>query len=209
MLLYYITDRRSFAGVEADRRRELLQRIGEAANAGVDYVQLREKDLDAADLELLTREALHAIRRNSSRTKFLVNTEVEAALAAGADGVHLPAKSRPPGTVREKWRNETGKVPLIGVSAHSLSDLQQAELQCASFAVFGPIFEKGGVETRGIGLEALRQACAVSSVPVLALGGVTLNNLKSCLDAGASGVAAIRLFQQGDVAETVERLRRL
>jgi thiamine-phosphate pyrophosphorylase len=209
MLLYYITDRRSFAGVEADRRRELLRRIGEAANAGVDYVQLREKDLDAAELELLTREALHSIRRNSSRTKFLVNTRVEVALSAGADGVHLPANSPPAGTVREEWKNATGKEPLIGFSTHLLSDLQQAELQSASFAVFGPIFEKDGLEAKGIGLEALRQACAVSCVPVFALGGVTLNNAKSCLDAGARGVAAIRLFQQGDVAETVERLRRL
>jgi len=209
MLLYYITDRRSFAGAEADRRRELLRRVGEAARAGVDYVQLREKDLNAAELELLTREALHVIRSNSSGTKFLVNTQVEVALGAGVDGVHLPAGCGPARTVREKWRNETGKEPLIGVSTHSLFDLKQAELQCAGFAVFGPIFEKAGLEERGIGLEALRQGCSESGVPVLALGGVSLNNAKSCLDAGARGVAGIRLFQQGDVAETVKRLRRL
>lgn len=209
MLLYYITDRHGFAGTEAERRRELLRRIAEAAHAGVDCIQLREKDLDPAELELLAREALHVIRINGNETKFLMNTRADIALAIGADGVHLPAGSPPASTIRGEWKQKAGQEPLIGISAHSFSELQQAELHGASFTVLAPIFEKVGAPAKGIGLEALRQACAGTGVPILALGGINVNNAKFCLDAGARGVAGIRLFQQGDVAETVKRLRRL
>jgi len=209
VLLYYITDRHGFAGTEVDQRRELLRRIAEAAHAEVDYVQLREKDLDPADLELLAREALHVVRSYSNHTKFLVNTQTDIALAIGADGIHIPAGRSSICTAREQWPREAGQEPIIGVSAHSSSDLQQAQLHCASFAVLSPIFEKVGVRVKGIGLEALRQACAGSGLPVLALGGVNPTNAKSCLDAGARGVAGIRLFQQGDAGETVKRLRQL
>jgi thiamine-phosphate pyrophosphorylase len=207
VVLYYITDRHGFSGTEPDQRRQVLRRIVEASCANVDYIQLREKDLDPVELELLAREALHLIRSSASATKFLINSRAAIALAIGADGVHLPAGSLPPRAIREKWKQETGLEPTIGVSAHTISDLQQAELQGANFALLAPIFEKVGVPAKNIGLEGLRQACTGSGIPVLALGGITLANAKSCLDAGARGIAGIRLFQQGDVSETVARLR--
>jgi thiamine-phosphate pyrophosphorylase len=207
MLLYYITDRRSFAGSDAEQRAAVLRCISDATRAGVDYIQLREKDLDLADLELLAREALHVIRESPPTTKLLINTHVEIALAVGADGVHLPAGSPPVGVVREKWLRQSECEPIIGVSVHSVSDVQQAEIDGASFAVLAPIFEKVQTGEAGIGLDVLREACAAAGIPVLALGGVRLGNARACVEACAAGIAGIRLFQQGGVRGTVDALR--
>jgi len=216
MLLYYITDRKGFAGTDAEQRIKLLRKIGEAARAGVDYVQLREKDLHAHDLEQLACEALRAVRTNSRITKLLINSRAHVALACGADGVHLPSGEPAAREIRRLWNRCCDREPLIGVSAHSAADLREAENQGASFAVLAPIFEKVQTNTKGIGLDVLRDACsrlqreaAASSrpIPVLALGGVNLANARACLEAGAAGVAGIRLFQSGDIFETVRQLR--
>ncbi len=207
MLLCYITDRKAFAMGEADRRAALLRRIAEAARAGIDYIQLREKDLAPAELELLARDALHLIRDNSTTTKLLINTHVEIALAVGADGIHLPDGSPPPDAVRAAWMDHERRSPTIGVSAHSINDVVQAENGGATFAVLAPIFEKAGTNAKPIGIEALREACATARIPILALGGVRLGNVRACLEAGAAGIAGIRLFQENAVSQTVEALR--
>jgi thiamine-phosphate pyrophosphorylase len=209
MLLYYITDRKGFPGGESQQRTALLGRIADVARAGVDYIQLREKDLPGIDLANLVRLSLNAVRDNSAQTKLLVNSHADIALAVGADGVHLPAGSQAASEVRNAWSLSTNREILIGVSAHSITDVQQAESAGADFAVLAPIFEKFGIAAKGIGLNVLRDACVLSHKPVLALGGVNLINARACLDAGAAGVAGIRLFQRGDVAETVRRLRAL
>lgn len=209
VLLYYITDRLGFAGNDRERRSALLRRMADAARAGIDFIQLREKDLDLANLELLAREAMHVIRDNSAITELLINTHADIALAVGADGVHLPAESQPASKVRAAWLRSTTHEPLIGISAHSIADVQQAESDGADFAVLAPIFEKVATNAMGIGLDILRDACALSHMPILALGGVNLTNARACLNAGAAGIAGIRLFQQGDVAETVRQLREL
>ena len=87
--------------------------------------------------------------------------------------------------------------------------MQRAGHDGASFAVLAPIFEKVATGATGIGLDVLREACAASRLPVLALGGVNLANARACLDAGAAGIAGIRLFQTCDPAETVRQLRDL
>jgi thiamine-phosphate pyrophosphorylase len=219
MLLYYITDRTQFSGGDADQRAALLRRIGEAARVGVDYIQLREKDLDAHELERLSRDAVQAVRDNSSTTKLLINSRTDIALAAGADGVHLPSGELPASEVRALWMKCTDRDPVIGVSAHSVADVRYAEAHGATFAVLAPIFEKTPSFASGIGLTALREACTALSAPgdveapyrggfcVLALGGVTLANAEDCVTAGAAGVAGIRLFQSGDVDDTVRKLR--
>lgn len=209
MMLYYITDRNGFEGTDSERRSALLRRIAEAARAGVDTIQLREKDLPASDLELLARGALHVIRDNSNETKLLINSQAAVALAVGAAGVHLTANSPSADDVRAAWLLNTRQHPLIGVSAHTVADVQRAETNGASFVVLAPIFEKAATSRKGIGLDVLRSACAVSQIPVLALGGVNLSNARACLDAGAPGVAGIRLFQEGDVSRTVCALRAL
>jgi thiamine-phosphate pyrophosphorylase len=209
MLLYYITDRTGFEGTDSERRVALLKRIAEAARSGVDYIQLREKDLSLTDLELVAREALHVVRENSAVTKLLINTHTDIALALAADGVHLPAGSPPPLFLRRVWFDHAHNAPLIGVSAHSVADVQLAERQGADFAVLAPIFEKVRTSAMGIGLQLLRKACTESRLPILALGGVNLANAPQCVDAGAAGIAGIRLFQRGEVADTVKRLHEL
>jgi len=214
VLLYYITDRKGFPGSESEQRAALLRRIADAARVGVDYIQLREKDLATDELQRLAREAVIAVRENSTTTKLLINSRADIAIEVGADGVHLAAGSPPASEVRASWLNSSDREPLIGVSAHSVEDVLQAQTQGASFAVFAPIFEKAAIGGRGVGLDALRLACSQASAPqhgfpVLALGGVTLANARSCLAAGVAGLAGIRLFQQGDIAETVRQLREL
>ena len=212
MLLCYITDRKGFAGTESEQHAAMLRRIAEAARAGVDYIQLREKDLPSDELEQLAREAASAVRANSPTTKLLINSHAEIAIAVDADGVHLPAGFPPADEIRDYWLRHRDREPLIGVSAHSVEDVRQSESHGASFAVLAPIFEKAATGAKGFGLKVLRQACAPSltqqsGIPVLALGGVTLANAPSCIDAGAAGIAGIRIFQQGNVVDTVSRLR--
>jgi len=223
-LLYYITDRKAFPGDERTRGQRLLHKIGEAASAGVDYIQLREKDLCTRDLESLAREALAAIHwARPLTTALLINSRTDVALAIAADGVHLPADDLSPVEVRAAWTRGAGtpstssgkaparevspQDPIIAVSCHSLQEIAQAATNGATFAVFAPVFgKKDKPEVRPTGLDALRHAC-LARIPVLALGGVTLQNAKSCLHAGAAGIAAIRLFQENDIALIARSLR--
>ena len=219
MLLYYITDRTAFPGDDRTRRHRLLDKITEAAAAGVDYIQLRERDLSTHDLEALAREALQIIRgqnlatgNRQLATALLVNSRTDVALAAKADGVHLRSNDLTPQEVRAVWKCGAGALaretsprdPRIAVSCHSPQEVNQAAVNQATFAVFAPVFEKK--DALPAGLEALRQACR-AKIPVLALGGVTLQNAQSCLEAGAAGIAAIRLFQENDIATIVRQLR--
>lgn len=221
MLLYYITDRTAFPGDEPTRRRRLLDKIGEAASHAVDYIQLREKDLSTRDVESFAREAMQVISNQKLATgnrqlatALLINSRSDVALAAAANGVHLPASDISPQQVRTAWNRSCGagtsareispRNPLIGVSCHSPQEVFQAAANQAAFAVFAPVFEKKDAQPTG--LEALTQACR-AKIPVLALGGVTLQNARSCLQAGAAGIAAIRLFQENDIATIVRQSR--
>jgi thiamine-phosphate pyrophosphorylase len=213
LLLYYITDRTQFGGEEESRCRTLLDTIAEAARWGVDFIQLREKDLPAGKLESLARKAVRVVREQASetgrRTRILINSRVDVAIACAADGVHLRSNDISPRDVRDVWKrsamDEQGE-PVIGVSCHTRSEVAEARSQSADFAVFAPVFAKKETGTAASGLDALRQACQ-ESIPVLALGGITLDNAQSCLDVGAAGIAGIRLFQQGDIRSSVARLR--
>ncbi|OAI56914.1 hypothetical protein AYO50_00340 [Acidobacteria bacterium SCGC AG-212-P17] len=207
--LYYITDRRQFAGDCHEQEQRLLAKIAECAAAGVEYIQLREKDLEARALEDLARRAMAAI--GGSRTKLLINARTDVALACGAHGMHLPANDLPASEVRTIFARAGKSEPLIVVSTHSASEVASAEAHGASFAVFGPVFEKNG-SANPEGLEKLRQIChrteaAQPPMPVWAVGGITLENAQQCAEAGAAGIAAIRLFQQNDVDAVVKKLR--
>jgi thiamine-phosphate pyrophosphorylase len=217
LLLYYITDRMQFPGDETARRRLLLEKIGEAAACGVDFIQLREKDLPIRTLEALARDAVRAIRAEpSSRTRLLINSRADVAMASAAEGVHLRSDDISPrnaGLV-SSHRADPGAgertAPVIGVSCHTLAEVERAHVEGADFAVFGPVFEKkdekNADDSRPAGLDLLRQACQ-HKIPVLALGGITLENAGACLNIGAAGVAGIRLFQENEIAEVVRRLR--
>ncbi len=223
--LYYITDRIQFRGDEPERRRALLEKIAEAAHAGVDYIQLREKDLSARDLEMLAKEAVAVLRsvpsktdarelQTNPRTRLLINSRTDVALAASAAGVHLRADDLSPSAVRNLISLSAHR-PLptdhffISASCHCIEDVLRAESEAADFAVFAPVFGKHQFPaTRPTGLAALQEACR-AKIPVLGLGGVTLDNAESCLRAGAAGIAAIRLFQQNKIDDVVRALRAL
>jgi thiamine-phosphate pyrophosphorylase len=215
VLLCYITDRTQFPGDEADRRARLLDKIQEAAEAGVDHIQLREKDLPARELELLARRALTILQQGRTenrelRTKLLINSRTDVALAVSGHGVHLPANDVPPDEVRRICRAAHTPVRLtITQSCHEPEEVHRAQQNGADLAVLAPVFEKQSAPgTKPTGLETLRAACQYK-IPVLALGGVTLDNAGDCLRAGAAGIAAIRLFQENTIADVVRQLRRL
>ncbi len=197
-----------FAGDESARRKSLLKKITEAVENKVDFIQLREKDLCARDLQLLAAKAVQLIQ---PPTRLLVNSRIDVALAAGAAGVHLRANDISPADARNIWCGAGAPArekprPLIAVSCHMPAEASCATDQGVDFAVFAPVFEKKG--TTPAGLDQLHAACQFK-IPVLALGGVTLSNAQSCLEAGAAGIAGIRLFQESTLAETVSALRAL
>ena len=221
-LLYYITDRTAFPGDERARCLRLLDKISEAATAGVRYIQLREKDLCTRALESLAREAILVIRNCNNLklenrelgTALLINSRTDVALSVEARGVHIPANDISAIDVRQIWKcgagtlaRETSPTDLVvSVACHSPEEVTRAASNDATLVLFAPVFEKKGVSgTTPTGLAALRQACH-AKVPVIALGGITLQNADSCLRAGAAGIAAIRLFQENKIDEVVRRL---
>lgn len=220
MLLYYITDRAHFPGTESHRQECLLKKISEAARAGVEYIQLREKDLPGRALESLAKGAAQLINESRSCTRLLINSRTDVALAAKAHGIHLTSNDISPADAKKIWREAQSPVdPIIAVSCHTETEVLAAERgpdrvaagvnapPAASFAVFGPIFEKEGAKGM-TWMDELKKVCQ-HRIPVLALGGVTTENAHLCLEAGASGIAGIRLFQENNIAEVVKRLRGL
>lgn len=185
----------------------LLQLIRAAVNAQVQLIQLREKALSARTLYELTQRAASITR--GSDTRLLVNDRADIALAAGADGVHLTARSLETGVVRRAFPENF----LIGVSTHSLAEARASSEGGADFATFGPIFETPSKLPYGppVGLKALREAAlSLPTFPLIALGGITRDNAHAALQAGARGIAAIRLFDDTQTLdETVRAVRYL
>jgi thiamine-phosphate pyrophosphorylase len=188
-----VTDRRRLvaAGAAEDAAvRCLLAQVRHATDAGVDLIQIRERDLDAAALAALVREALAAAR--GTRTRIVVNDRVDVAIACGADGVHLRADSMPPAIVRR-----LAPPPfLIGRSVHAVGDLAAA--QGADYVIAGTVFPSASKpdEPPLLGADGLRAIASAAAAPVLAIGGVTLDRMAEVAAAGASGVAAIGLFMR-------------
>ncbi|HEV8046287.1 MAG TPA: thiamine phosphate synthase [Terriglobales bacterium] len=211
MLLCYITDRTSFPGDESARQHALLAKIAEASCAGVDLIQLREKDLSTRNLEVLACAAIQAVRENycNRATRLLINSRSDVAIACGADGVHLRSDDISPSDVRKIWISAGNSPrPLVSVSCHTVAEVASAASASADFAIFAPVFEKKySPAMKAAGLDQLRSACS-QKIPVLALGGVTLENAAACIEDGAAGIAAIRLFQESDIAAVVRQLRR-
>ena len=211
-LLYYITDRLQFPGTARAQIERLLEKITECASAGIDLIQLREKDLTTRELEALATRAVAAIPAGSF-SRLLISSRIDVAIACGAHGVHLPANSLSPSEARSIFARVGISAPVIAISTHADSEVKSAESHGADFAVFGPIFGKAGVASPS-GLAHLaavsgRVQTSSSPLPVLALGGVTLEKAPACLEAGAAGVAGIRLFQDGNAHHTIRRLRAL
>lgn len=218
MFLYYITDRKQFSTDRAESIHFLLARIRAAAEAGVDAIQLRENDLSPRELIELGREARRVLLEANSadtakpRTRLLINSRTDVAIACSADGVHLRADDILASEARAIIVQVGVAHPLVAVSCHSLEEVALAEAHGADFAVLGPVFGKSGADSKPAGVAELERVCkrpqpGNPKMPVLALGSVDESNAAECLQAGADGVGAIRLFQQGDVCETISRLR--
>jgi thiamine-phosphate pyrophosphorylase len=206
-LLCYVTDRRSLAAANpAEPLAELTHKIAEIAAAGIDWVQIREKDLTIRDLASLTRQSLR-IAKNVAASRFrpirvLLNDRLDVAISERADGVHLGERSLPVGQAKRLIQSVPVKQTiresfLAGVSCHSLEAAQQAERDGADYIFFGPVFATPSKAIFGApqGLDRLAQVCRSVSIPVLAIGGITSENATACRDAGAAGLAAIRMFQ--------------
>jgi thiamine-phosphate pyrophosphorylase len=230
-ILCYVTDRRSLL-VPSAAVATLAEKIVAIAAAGVDWVQIREKDLSARELAALTREAIARSRAAGSKhaAQIIVNDRLDVALAEGAGGVHLGEASLPVAEVA-KWvkRSESGvavgdagaasQFPaaanrdfLIGASCHSLEGAKAAVSDRAGYIFFGPVFATPSKVKFGEpqGVKKLAAVCSAVPVPVIAIGGITLENAGKCIAAGAAGIAAIRLFQDADKpARVVSQLKQL
>jgi thiamine-phosphate pyrophosphorylase len=177
----------------------VMEHVRRWSHEGVDYVQLREKQMAAGELVKLA-VAMQAVLRESGTTKLLVNGRPDVAIAAVADGVHLTSQEGELAVeqVREVFEAAGASRPLVSVSCHTLEEVRRAVSEGVDFILFGPVFEKrveGEMVGDGVGLENLQEACdAADRTPVLALGGVTWPRAELCIEAGASGVAGIRLF---------------
>lgn len=198
-LLAISDGRAAMAGVEP-----LLRWLRDLGNAGVDAVQLREKELSDRKLFALARQARAVLPRS---THLLINARADVALAAGAQGVHLPSRGVPAAALRARF----GDRLLLGVSTHHLDEVRAARDAGADYVVFGPVYPTPSKpDLLDLpGLEGLRRASEVG-VPVLALGGVDVHRLQEVAEAGAAGIAGIRCFQdRRNLDELVTRARDL
>jgi thiamine-phosphate pyrophosphorylase len=187
-----ITDRRRFGAAGEDA---LVERVRVAARAGVHLVQVRERDLDGGPLTRLTERCVDAVR--GTRARVLVNDRVDVALAAGAHGVHLRGDSMDAARVR--WM-----VPpafLIGRSVHTVDEaIEVSKGGALDYLIFGAVFETASKPGRdAAGLDALASVSAATTLPVLAVGGMSLPRVADVARAGAAGVAAIGLFADSAV----------
>ena len=187
-----ITDRRRLAG------RELTALVREAAAAGVDRVQVREKDLGGRALRALVTEVVAA----AGAAMVLVNSRPDVAVAGGAQGVHLPEDGLPVRDVKRAFPDL-----VVGASRHSVEGARRAEAEGADFVLMGPVFETPGKEGRVLGLGPLSEAARSLGIPVHAVGGIDAGNARRVVEAGAHGLAAIRPFLQAPAAQVVPALR--
>jgi thiamine-phosphate pyrophosphorylase len=179
---YYITDRKAVGGFHP-----LLEIIRDQMHLGVDFIQIREKDITARELFEFTLAVLEVRdyhKKPLVSTKILINSRADVALATGADGVHLPSDAP----------QQTLKGLIVARSCHTLEEVKGTK---ADFVCFGPVFDSPG-KGSPTGLDLLKSACELGK-PVYALGGVNWDNAAACLDAGAAGIAGIRLFQHPEL----------
>ena len=194
--IFYVTDRHRVPGSDASG---LLAKIRNAAVAGVDFVQVREKDLATRELASLTRDVLQIIEHSAASARVIVNDRLDVALAVGAAGVHLGRESLPANEAVH-WCREGNAPPdfLLGVSCHCLEQAQAAEKAGASYVFFGPVFDTPSKRSFGppLSLSALEDVGRRVKIPVIAIGGVNKSTAADCVRSGAAGIAAIGMFQE-------------
>lgn len=203
-IVYLITPGEAASNNFIEQKKAILSTLKTAVRLGVQLVQIREKRLTSLQLFQLTSEACSIAK--DSKTRILVNDRVDIAVAAGADGVHLTSRSFPIAAVREHF----GKKLMIGASVHDLSSAKLAAETGADLAVFAPVFDTPG-KGNAVGIEVLADICtALGGFPVIALGGISNKNWQSTILAGASGIAAIRAFNdEVSLSEIMSEIRKV
>ena len=194
-LIYLITDGALTPENFREKSSATLKIIEKAVLGEIPLIQIREKRLLAGQVFELVSKAARLTK--NSNTRLLVNDRADIALAAAADGVHLPANSLPAQIIRRNF----GADFIIGVSAHSAEEVGRARLAKADFATFGPVFATASKARYGApqGVAKLRAVAATHpDFPVIALGGIDENNFAEALRAGAKGIAAIRFLNDAE-----------
>ncbi len=187
------------------RERTLVETVEEACQAGVRAIQLREKDLPAKSVHNLAQEIQQICKKTG--TKLLINERFDIAKAVRADGIHLTSKSIPVDIVRKNLKSNK----LIGVSTHSLAEAKQAEDSGADFILFGPVYHTPSKTAYGDpqGLTRLREVTSFVSIPVFAIGGITPEKARACVDNGVFGVAVISsVMSARDIPSTLKNYAR-
>jgi thiamine-phosphate pyrophosphorylase len=205
-LIYLITDGETTAKNFSERSLQTLRLIKKAAEAEISFIQLREKQLSAKLVFELASKAAEITK--DTKTKLLVNDRADIALAAAADGVHLTSKSLSATVIRSNFPVDF----IIGVSAHTLAEVEKAKLTGADFATFSPIYVTLSKAKYGApqGIAKISEVLkTVHDFPVIALGGIDENNFSDVLRSGASGIAAIRFLNDADkLSEVVKKMRK-
>jgi thiamine-phosphate diphosphorylase len=193
-LFYYITGRRQLAGIT------LIRCIRRAIDGGVDFIQIREKDMEDGALFELVCRVMDLARGTGCR--ILVNGRADIALAAGAHGVHLPSGGLRPSEIRP-W---IPKGFIVGVSVHTMKEIRSGI--DTNYVLLGHVFPTASKQGLGLplGLDCLRKVCARIPLPVFALGGMRPESLGPVLNAGAAGIAGISIFQNKDEFDRLKSL---
>jgi thiamine-phosphate diphosphorylase len=198
-LLCLVTDRHA-------SRLPLVETVAAAVSAGVDWVQIREKDLEGGALLALADGVAEAARRADPAVRVLVNRRIDVALAAALDGVHLGFDAAPPALARRLL----GAAKLVGVATHAPGEVAPDALPHLSYAQLAPIFAplSKPAGRPPLGPAALARASA-GPLPILAQGGIEASNAGACVHAGAAGVAVTgAILAAADPAQAAAALRR-
>ncbi len=182
MLRYYITNRLACGGEVGLLRN--VERLG----SQIDFLQIRERDLEGRELARLVRSVMRAA---DPSVRVLVNDRADVALVCGAHGVHLRGNSISAETIRSIAPESF----LVSVACHYLEEVRRASAEKADLILVAPVFATPG-KGPALGIEGLSEAVRASHSPVLALGGLTKERIAQCESAGAAGIAGIRLFQE-------------
>lgn len=199
LLLYAVTDRSWLNG------QTLYHQVEEALKGGVTFVQLREKTLDEGTF-LAEAIALRELCRQY-RVPFVINDNVEIAVAMNADGVHVGQSDMEAGNVREKL----GPDKILGVSAQTVEQAILAEQRGADYLGVGAVFPTGSKsDADDVSHETLKAICEAVKIPVIAIGGISKDNVQQLAKSGISGIAVISaIFAQQDIKKATSQLREL
>lgn len=199
LLLYAVTDR-TWLGDET-----LYQQVEKTLKGGATFIQLREKHLDDTAFLEEAVELKELCRRY--HVPFVINDNVEIALKMGADGVHVGQSDMEAGNVREKL----GPDKIIGVSAQTVEQAVLAEQRGADYLGVGAVFPTGSKDDADdVSHETLKAICEAVSIPVIAIGGISRNNVMELAGSGICGIAVISaIFAQPDIEAATKELRTL